>query len=42
MVPKTGTVPAAIYMAWLEIMSRGMPPFLFVRGNQTSVLTFYA
>lgn len=40
-------VPSALYMAWLDFVSRGtgaadMPPFLFVRGNQESVLTFYS
>lgn len=33
-------VSAPLYMSWLEMLTRGMPPFLLVRGNQTSVLTF--
>ena len=41
-MPRKGATPANLYMAWLEIMTREMPPFLFVRGNQTSVLTFYS
>jgi len=41
-MPRKGATPANLYMAWLEIMTRDMPPFLFVRGNQTSVLTFYS
>jgi solute carrier family 12 sodium/potassium/chloride transporter 2 len=41
-IPRKGTVSAPLYMAWLDFMSKGMPPFLFVRGNQTSVLTFYS
>ncbi|GAB6029314.1 solute carrier 12 [Chamberlinius hualienensis] len=41
-MPRKGTVSAAMYMAWLEILTRDMPPFLLVRGNQTSVLTFYS
>lgn len=41
-MPRKGLVSAPVYMAWLEILSRGMPPFLFVRGNQKSVLTFYS
>merc|ERR1711902_103677 len=41
-MPRKGSTPANLYMAWLEIMTREMPPFLFVRGNQTSVLTFYS
>ncbi|CAG7838637.1 unnamed protein product [Allacma fusca] len=41
-VPRKGTVSAPLYMAWLETITKGMPPFLLVRGNQTSVLTFYS
>lgn len=41
-MPRKNIVSAPVYMAWLESMSRGMPPFLFVRGNQSSVLTFYS
>jgi len=32
----------ALYMAWLDYTTRQMPPFLLVRGNQESVLTFYS
>jgi solute carrier family 12 sodium/potassium/chloride transporter 2 len=35
-------LPPALYMAWLDYMTTGMPPFLLVRGNQESVLTFYS
>ncbi|KAJ2938439.1 hypothetical protein O0L34_g12880 [Tuta absoluta] len=41
-MPRKGSVSAPLYMAWLEMMSRDMPPMLFVRGNHTSVLSFYA
>lgn len=41
-MPRKGMVSAALYMAWLETLSKDMPPFLFVRGNHTSVLTFYS
>ncbi|XP_037939508.1 bumetanide-sensitive sodium-(potassium)-chloride cotransporter isoform X2 [Teleopsis dalmanni] len=41
-MPRKNIVSAPLYMAWLESLSREMPPFLFVRGNQTSVLTFYS
>uniref|UniRef100_A0A6M2DX53 Putative solute carrier family 12 n=1 Tax=Xenopsylla cheopis TaxID=163159 RepID=A0A6M2DX53_XENCH len=41
-MPRKGTVSAPLYMAWLEVLTRDMPPFLLVRGNQTSVLTFYS
>ncbi|XP_072938036.1 bumetanide-sensitive sodium-(potassium)-chloride cotransporter [Epargyreus clarus] len=41
-MPRKGSVSAPLYMSWLEMMSRDLPPMLFVRGNQTSVLTFYS
>ncbi|CAB3385412.1 Hypothetical predicted protein [Cloeon dipterum] len=41
-MPRKGVVSAPLYMSWLEILTRDMPPFLLVRGNQTSVLSFYA
>lgn len=41
-MPRKNIVSAPVYMAWLECLSRNLPPFLFVRGNQSSVLTFYS
>jgi len=41
-MPRKGSVSAPLYMAWLELLTKDMPPFLLVRGNQTSVLTFYS
>lgn len=41
-MPRKSIIKAAHYMAWLEALSSGLPPFLFVRGNQQSVLTFYS
>ncbi|KAL1379867.1 hypothetical protein pipiens_003705 [Culex pipiens pipiens] len=41
-MPRLGTVSAPLYMSWLEMLTKDMPPFLLVRGNQTSVLTFYS
>ncbi|XP_068081750.1 bumetanide-sensitive sodium-(potassium)-chloride cotransporter [Anabrus simplex] len=41
-MPRKNVVSAALYMAWLETLTKDMPPFLLVRGNQTSVLTFYS
>lgn len=41
-MPRKNTCSAPMYMAWLETLTRDMPPFLLVRGNQTSVLTFYS
>uniref|UniRef100_A0A0A9WLJ8 Bumetanide-sensitive sodium-(Potassium)-chloride cotransporter n=1 Tax=Lygus hesperus TaxID=30085 RepID=A0A0A9WLJ8_LYGHE len=41
-MPRKNVVAASLYMAWLETLTKGMPPFLLVRGNQQSVLTFYS
>ncbi|GFU24198.1 solute carrier family 12 member 2 [Trichonephila clavipes] len=41
-MPRKGTCSAPMYLAWLETLTRDMPPFLLIRGNQTSVLTFYS
>jgi solute carrier family 12 sodium/potassium/chloride transporter 2 len=41
-VPKKEYLPPALYMSILEYTTRDMPPFLYVRGNQESVLTFYS
>ncbi|KDR10319.1 Bumetanide-sensitive sodium-(potassium)-chloride cotransporter, partial [Zootermopsis nevadensis] len=41
-MPRKGTVSAPLYMAWLEVLTKDMPPSLLVRGNHTSVLTFYS
>ena len=41
-IPRRGGVSAPLYMAWLECLTRDMPPFLLIRGNQTSVLTYYS
>ncbi|XP_075225532.1 sodium potassium chloride cotransporter [Lycorma delicatula] len=41
-MPRKGMVSAPLYMAWLEALTKDMPPFLLIRGNQQSVLTFYS
>ncbi|XP_068225470.1 bumetanide-sensitive sodium-(potassium)-chloride cotransporter-like isoform X2 [Palaemon carinicauda] len=41
-MPRKNSVSAPLYMAWIETLTRDMPPFLLIRGNQTSVLTFYS
>lgn len=41
-MPRKGSVSATLYMAWLEVLTKDMPPYLLVRGNQQSVLTFYS
>ena len=40
--PSCLQVPPLLYMAWLDMLTRGLPPVLMVRGNQESVLTFYS
>jgi len=40
-LPRKNHISAPLYLAWLDFISKGLPPFMFVRGNQTSVLTFY-
>lgn len=37
-----GTVSAPLYMSWIDCLTMDMPPFILVRGNQSSVLTFYS
>ncbi|XP_025078245.1 solute carrier family 12 member 3-like [Pomacea canaliculata] len=34
--------PAGLYMAWLDTLSRDLPPTLLLRGNQESVLTYFS
>ncbi|XP_062888086.1 solute carrier family 12 member 2-like [Mobula hypostoma] len=41
-IARKGSVSNALYMAWLEILSRNLPPVLLIRGNHQSVLTFYS
>ncbi|UYV72588.1 SLC12A1 [Cordylochernes scorpioides] len=41
-MPRKETCSAPLYQAWLETLTRGLPPMLLVRGNQSSVLTFYS
>ncbi|XP_043379587.1 solute carrier family 12 member 1 isoform X2 [Chelonia mydas] len=41
-VAKKGVVSDHLYMAWLEILSKNLPPILLVRGNHKNVLTFYS
>ncbi|XP_050350416.1 bumetanide-sensitive sodium-(potassium)-chloride cotransporter-like [Nymphalis io] len=36
--PRLGSVSATLYMSWLEVLSKDLPPVLFVRGNDETVL----
>ncbi|KAK3600462.1 hypothetical protein CHS0354_013017 [Potamilus streckersoni] len=40
--PRKVQCPAGLYMGWLEMLTRDMPPTLLLRGNQQSVLTYYS
>ncbi|KAA0703594.1 Solute carrier family 12 member 2 [Triplophysa tibetana] len=39
---RKGAISSALYMAWLDTISKDLPPILLVRGNHQSVLTFYS
>jgi len=39
-LPRKGQSPT-LFAAWLDIMTRDLPPTLLIRGNQQSVLTFW-
>jgi len=40
-LPKLST-SGSLYCAWLDLLTKDLPPTLLVRGNQQSVLTFYS
>ena len=42
-IARKGVVSNLLYISWLDVLSDGITaPLMFVRGNQTSVLTFYS
>ncbi|XP_026374218.3 solute carrier family 12 member 1 isoform X3 [Ursus arctos] len=41
-VARKGFISDWLYMAWLEILTKNLPPVLLVRGNHKNVLTFYS
>jgi len=41
-MPRKGICSAGLYMAWIDTLTRDMPPILLLRGNQENVLTYYS
>ncbi|ESO00676.1 hypothetical protein HELRODRAFT_157349 [Helobdella robusta] len=41
-MPRKGVCSAGLYMAWIDTLTRDMPPMMLLRGNQESVLTYYS
>nr|XP_057945470.1 solute carrier family 12 member 1 isoform X1 [Doryrhamphus excisus] len=41
-IARKETISDFLYMAWLDILTKDLPPVLLIRGNHKSVLTFYS
>uniref|UniRef100_W5N6P4 Solute carrier family 12 member 1 n=1 Tax=Lepisosteus oculatus TaxID=7918 RepID=W5N6P4_LEPOC len=41
-IARKGAVSNHLYMAWLDILTKNLPPVVLIRGNHKNVLTFYS
>ncbi|XP_061819887.1 solute carrier family 12 member 1 [Nerophis lumbriciformis] len=41
-IARKETISDFLYMAWLDILTKDLPPIVLIRGNHKSVLTFYS
>lgn len=41
-IARKKSISDCLYMAWLDILTKDLPPTLLIRGNHKSVLTFYS
>ncbi|XP_053720428.1 solute carrier family 12 member 1 isoform X1 [Synchiropus splendidus] len=41
-IARKETISDYLYMAWLDVLTKDLPPTVLIRGNHKSVLTFYS